>query len=235
MAGARRKTESGYARGEETRARIIHAALTLFGEHGFDGVSTRDIAAQAGVPAPSLQYYFENKEGLYAACIADIQASAMNAVGPALDNVERLLRSDASDGQLVDAYCAVLDSFADFLFASPDVARRALFIARRIMPMKSTLMRKEQWAKGPGSRLHNCCIGIIARLSGGSVSEEESRMAAVAINGQLLTFHFSRAHLGFVLGYDEITGNRLEMLKRIVRRQSMLLLKAFKRPSKPQR
>ena len=235
MTGARRKTESGYARGEETRARIIQVALALFGEHGFDGVSTRDIAAQAGVPAPSLQYYFENKEGLYAACIADIQASAMNAVGPALDNLEWLLASEASDSQLIDGYCAVLESFADFLFASPDAARRALFIKRRIMPMKSALMPKEQWAKGPGARLHNCCIGVIARLSGGSTSEEESRMMAVAINGQLLTFHFSRDHLDYVLGYDEITGDRLAMLKRIVRRQTTLVFKGLKRPSKPQR
>lgn len=235
MSGARRKTESGYARGEETRARIIQVALALFGEHGFDGVSTRDIAAQAGVPAPSLQYYFDNKEGLYAACIADIQACAMNAVAPALDDLERLLASEGSDAQLIDGYCAVLDSFADFLFASPDAARRALFIKRRIMPMKSTLMPKEQWAKGPGARLHNCCNAIIARLSGGSVPEDESRMMAVAINGQLLTFHLSRDHLDYVLGYNEITGDRLDMLKRIVRRQTTLIFKALKRPSKSQR
>ncbi|WP_035646433.1 hypothetical protein [Bradyrhizobium sp. ORS 285] len=33
-----------------------------------------------------------------------------------------------------------------------------------------------------------------------TVSEEESRMTAMAINGQLLTFHFSRDHLDFDLG-----------------------------------
>src|SRR5881227_3297800 len=92
----RRKTDSGYARGEETRARIIRTALALFGERGFDGVSTRDIAARAGVPAPSLQYYFENKEGLYTACIEDIQMSASAAVNPALEVVEALLRDKAS-------------------------------------------------------------------------------------------------------------------------------------------
>src|ERR1700761_4848162 len=136
----RRKTESGYPRGEGTRPRIIRAALARFGERGFDGVSTRDIAAQAGVPAPSLQYYFENKEGLYAACIADIQTSAMNAVGPALETVEELLRSKASDDKIIDAYCSMLAGLADFLFAAPDAASRALFIARRIMPIKSTLV-----------------------------------------------------------------------------------------------
>ena len=57
----RRPLAGGYARGDETRLRITEAAIELFGEYGFDGASTRDIAARAGVNAPALQYYFENK------------------------------------------------------------------------------------------------------------------------------------------------------------------------------
>jgi hypothetical protein len=57
----RRSPQGGYARGERTRHRIIEAAIELFGEHGFGGAPTRDIAARAGVNAPALQYYFENK------------------------------------------------------------------------------------------------------------------------------------------------------------------------------
>jgi TetR/AcrR family transcriptional regulator, regulator of cefoperazone and chloramphenicol sensitivity len=224
----RRKADSGYARGEETRARIIRTALALFGERGFDGVSTRDIATQAEVPAPSLQYYFENKEGLYAACIEDIQTSAMEAVGPALEVIDELLRSKASDSQIIDAYCSVLDGLADFLFASPEASSRALFITRRIMPIKSTLVKADA-SKGTGSRLHEHCAKVIARLSDGGMAEDEIRMTAAAINGQLLTFHFSRDYLKILIGYDEITPERLQTLKQIVRRQTTLLLKACKR------
>jgi len=35
--------------------------MRLFGEKGYEGASTRDIAAAAGVNAPALQYYFDNK------------------------------------------------------------------------------------------------------------------------------------------------------------------------------
>jgi TetR/AcrR family transcriptional regulator, regulator of cefoperazone and chloramphenicol sensitivity len=227
MTGARRrKAESGYARGEETRARIIRAALALFGERGFDGVSTRDIAAEADVPAPSLQYYFENKEGLYAACIADIQTAAMNVVGPALETVDELLRAKASDEEIIDAYCAMLDGLADFMFGSADAARRALFITRRIMPIKASLI---DVSKGPGSRVHECCARIITHLSDGGVPEDERRLMAVSINGQLLTFHLAREHLKFVLGSNEITPERLQTIKRIVRRQTTLLLKSCRR------
>lgn len=224
----RRKSESGYPRGEETRGRIIQTALALFGERGFDGVSTRDIAAQAGVPAPSLQYYFENKEGLYAACVADIQSCASEMVAPGLKSVEELLQSEASPAAVIDAYCSILDGMADFLFGSPDARSRALFIERRIIPNKS-FMTQTDMSKSAGSRLHECCARIIAYLSGGEVPEEEARAVAVTINGQLLAFHFARSHLKFRLGYDEITPERLQTIKRIVRRQTTLILKAFRR------
>lgn len=225
----RRKNETGYPRGEETRARIIRTALALFGERGFDGVSTRDIAAQAGVPAPSLQYYFENKEGLYAACIEDIQTSANNAVGPALKSVDELLRAEANAGSVIDAYCSVLDGLADFLFATPDSTSRALFITR-ILPNKAAISKADV-SKGAGSRLHECCARVIMYVSEGDVVEEEARLVSVSINGQLLAFHYSRPHLHFLLGVDEITPERLEVLKRIVRRQTTLLLKACRRKS----
>jgi TetR/AcrR family transcriptional regulator, regulator of cefoperazone and chloramphenicol sensitivity len=43
-------------RGEETRARIIAAAIRLFGEKGYEAASTRDIAAADGVNVPTVQY-----------------------------------------------------------------------------------------------------------------------------------------------------------------------------------
>ena len=59
----RHPAAGGYARGDETRSRIIAAALDVFGTHGFGGASTRMLAESAGVTLPALQYYFASKEG----------------------------------------------------------------------------------------------------------------------------------------------------------------------------
>jgi len=59
----RRPAEGGYARGEEVRMKIIEAALRVFGENGYERASTRQIAAEAGVNPPALQYYFDGKGG----------------------------------------------------------------------------------------------------------------------------------------------------------------------------
>lgn len=52
---------------EATRAKILRSAEDLFGEHGFDGVSVRQIALAAGVPVALINYHFGAKEGLYRA------------------------------------------------------------------------------------------------------------------------------------------------------------------------
>ena len=49
---------------EETRERILDAALKLFRERGFDATTMRDIAAAAGVATGAAYYYFRSKEEL---------------------------------------------------------------------------------------------------------------------------------------------------------------------------
>ena len=71
-AKVRAVASAGYRKGEETRQRILDAALNAFGEASFKAVTTRRIAQAAGVSLPTLQYYFGDKEGLYRACAETI-------------------------------------------------------------------------------------------------------------------------------------------------------------------
>src|ERR1700761_4045236 len=84
----RHRAAAGYARGEETGRRIVGVALRLFGERGYEGASTRDIAAAAGVNAPALQYYFDNKEGVYRACAAHIAEGWAAQVAPVVGQAQ---------------------------------------------------------------------------------------------------------------------------------------------------
>ena len=68
-AGSRRAQRTGDAappeRGAETRARIVAAALREFADRGFEGTSTREISAVAGVNQGLITYHFASKESLW--------------------------------------------------------------------------------------------------------------------------------------------------------------------------
>jgi AcrR family transcriptional regulator len=57
---------------DATRERILVAALDLFADRSFEGATTREIAARAGVSQPSLSYHFRNKDELWRAAVAGL-------------------------------------------------------------------------------------------------------------------------------------------------------------------
>lgn len=56
-------------RAQRTRAALLDAALHEFAAHGFDGASTRTIAALAGTHHPQINYHFESKAALWRAAV----------------------------------------------------------------------------------------------------------------------------------------------------------------------
>jgi TetR/AcrR family transcriptional regulator len=60
---------TGRRDGGETRERILTAGLDVFSENGFDGTTTRAIAARAGVNLGLIKYHFGSKEELWRAAV----------------------------------------------------------------------------------------------------------------------------------------------------------------------
>lgn len=54
---------------DPTRDRILSAAADLFSARSFDGATTREIAARAGVTQPLLNYHFRSKDELWRAVV----------------------------------------------------------------------------------------------------------------------------------------------------------------------
>ncbi len=60
---------AGRPSAQPTRDRIVAAAVDLFSERSFDGATTREIAARAGVTQPLVTYHFRSKEELWKAAV----------------------------------------------------------------------------------------------------------------------------------------------------------------------
>ena len=82
-------------RADQTRARILDAAIREFSENGLAGARTEQIAEAAGVNKALLYYYFQGKESLYDAALEAVAqrvvASSMAAMGSECSAGERLV------------------------------------------------------------------------------------------------------------------------------------------------
>lgn len=65
---------------DATRERILTAALDLFSELSFDGATTREIAARAGVTQGLLNYHFSSKDELWRAAVDGLFAELSQAL-----------------------------------------------------------------------------------------------------------------------------------------------------------
>jgi AcrR family transcriptional regulator len=72
---------------EATREHIVRAARGLFARHGFDAVSVRDIAEQAGTTHGLVRHHFGSKLGVWQAVVDAAEAEYAGALGPVLDGL----------------------------------------------------------------------------------------------------------------------------------------------------
>jgi len=222
-----RQVEHGYACGEETQGRIIAAAIKLFGEHGFEGASTRDIAAAAGVNAPALQYYFDNKEGVYLACVEHIAARVWEHLQPSITAAQELLERQAGDTELIEAFCAIQDAKAELMFKVQDADADdwRLFMARQQTGAgpPASFQKFQELLNG---RMSGVTAGIVARLLGKRAIDDEVLIRTMALSGQLLVFQLMRRSALTALGWDKLDGERLTLIKDVIRGQTVALLRA---------
>jgi AcrR family transcriptional regulator len=75
---------------EETRARILEAALVLFRKRGFEKTTMRDIARESGVALGAAYYYFDSKDALVMAFYERAQRDLDPLLEGALANAQGL-------------------------------------------------------------------------------------------------------------------------------------------------
>jgi len=226
----RRPSEGGYARGEETRQRIITAAVKLFGEHGFAGASTRDIATAAGVNAPALQYYFENKEGVYQACAEYITNELRDRFAPAMRQANEVLKRKGEMDALIDAFLTIQGLTLDSVLLQPLASNRRLFVARELADEESSVASKllHRQLKQP---LNKVTLALLSRITGAGATDSLTRIRMLTLKGQIMPFYHPPGACLDVLGWKEIDATRGALIKATVLEQTRTLLNSWRAES----
>jgi TetR/AcrR family transcriptional regulator, regulator of cefoperazone and chloramphenicol sensitivity len=217
----RRPKKGGYARGDETRAQIIATALKIFGEQGYDQASTRDIATQAGVNPPALQYYFDGKAGLHRACAQFIIDRASVALTPALEQANLSIKSGRVAGTTA-AMEGLIDALTDNL-AEPGSESWSRFIHRG----------KGDGA-GPGIEMIrdklsipilDAVASLLATATGRAV-DDEIRLRTLLILSQVQAVHLSRENLVRTMRWRKFEVDSIPLIKKLIRENTRAAVEA---------
>jgi TetR/AcrR family transcriptional regulator len=140
----------------DVRGQLLMAARDLFTRHGFDAVSTRQLATAADTTPAMIHYYFEDKHGLYRALLEEI-------IPPVLGDLE------ARTGELQQSL-----SVADFM-----AAYLGMFRANPWLP---PLVFREMQAGGERFQRHFIeRFASRARLLLGTALESDKRAGRVRV------------------------------------------------------
>ncbi|MDI1265715.1 MAG: CerR family C-terminal domain-containing protein [bacterium] len=200
--------QTGYAKGDETRRTILAAALAEFGDHGFNAATTRGIAGRAGVPLPSLSYYFGNKEGVYRACaqeIVDRYTEAMaTPAGIALSEL-----GTASPDACATRLRQVVRRLAEFVVGSDDSRVWSGFVTREMQEQGPAfeILYRRLWA--PGLQLLS---RLIAGANGANEIRDQDRLDALMLVSSLVAFQSGRAVSLRIMAWRKLDAAALDQL-----------------------
>lgn len=180
-----------------TRRALVGAALRLFGRKGFDGTSTREIAAEAGANIGSIAYHFGGKEGLRLAA-ADHIVQTMEAVAlRAADASRPPASAEEAEGQLVFA----MQTMLNFLIARPEAAEFVPFLLRELSNPTAALDRIYSGVFEP---VHKRFCGIWEAATGEPAESDAAKLAVFTMIGQAVYFRIAREAVLRRMGWDTI-------------------------------
>ena len=174
-------------RGAETRAQLIDAGLEVFGRLGFEGASTREIAKAAKANLAAIVYHFGGKEGLHRAVAEHVAASILARIGPTL----AVVGDPAAAATPVAARAMLvrlIKNFIEVILGSAEAERWARFIVREQMQPTASFDVIYRFLGGAATIATRLVAGAL-----GQVEDEEIRIRAFTMLGQVLVFRVAQA------------------------------------------
>ena len=192
-----------------TKGRILAAAEAVFAARGFEGASTREIAAQAGVNISSLHYHWASKDALYVAVFQDV-----------FDRLTTLLRGTigglAGERRREVAVARVMGELVAFMAEHPTVPK--LLVRRLLEP--DVALGVDRDVLGPAWGVFRDWMG----KSGPRLSETELQLGMLSAYSVLLLYMLDSASYRSLLGGSVLAMPlRVEVERHLVRLVEALL------------
>ena len=210
------RQKPGQKRGDETRERVIAAAIDRFGSDGFARTSTRAVVEQAGANLVSIHYHFGGKDQLYCSAAAHIAEGARGQGAEAIAR-GRALAADrhASTDDLINGVFDVYSAFLQLIMAGglPDAWMR--FVVREQMEPTDT---------GAFACLFSVVrpffetgFALVARLQRRRVTDARVRLTTMMIFGHVYVCRTNPRGAQNLLGWKTFGPRELKTIRAVAR------------------
>lgn len=200
----RRKEEDN-----QSKQRLLDAAIKTFANHGYEGASTRQIAREAGVNISAILYYFEGKEGLYHAAMQQLAGLMKEGIADRAKIVEEALKEQ----NITDEMCRnMLHTFMR--------GAMGFMLSDKVSPYAVRIFIKEQAEPTPVFEIfynvmkpvQQTLRRLIGRLTGLDPESEALTLCVYSVLGQMIVFRTHREVVLRATGwkkFDDATINRI--------------------------
>ena len=202
-----------------TKARILEAAEAVFATKGFEGASTREIAAKAGVNISSLHYHWETKETLYYAVFESVYKQLMEISRDLLSPTTVHAESPPSMPE------ARVGRVFDYFAANPNIPRLLL---RRILENEKLGDPIDRDILLPSWKEFG---GWVKEYNGRKIREFDAQILSLTLYSTLLLFTLDSRQYAHILGGRVAEPETARRIRAHLIQLSALLLSGYPKAS----
>jgi AcrR family transcriptional regulator len=198
----------------ETRQKLVDAGIRLFAEHGYRGVSVRDLCNEAKVNVAAINYHFGGKKDLYHAIFETTLDADEPRFQEVMETLQTLINNAHGDrAQLAAAVGVFVRSMLGHLAADDQKGWFGVLIIRELtFPSAAFDLIYTRRAEP----LERMLAKIISAVNGESARSPQVRILAHAVIGMIFNLGISRSILWRLMNWDGYTTERVAHIGSIV-------------------
>ncbi len=201
-------------RGDDTRGQLLDAGLTLFSEYGYDSVTTRQLASEAGVNIAAIAYHFGGKRELYRAVLRQLVEDTEPLLGPVAQRMAEGIAAAGTDRPaLARVVVGLVHGFTGTFLEGDFMACRAPMVMREFANPSEDFDILYEGRLGP---MHRNVAALAAAALGMDPDSPEAKIRAHAVMGNLVVFEVAKHLLLKRTGWEAYTPDRIALVRRMI-------------------
>ncbi len=201
-------------RGDETRGQLLDAGLTLFSRYGYDSVTTRQLASEAGANIAAIAYHFGGKRDLYRAVLHQLVEDTEPLLGPVAQRMaEGIAAAGADRPALARVVVGFVHGFTSTFLEGDFMVCRAPMVMREFANPSEDFDILYEGRLGP---IHRNVAALAAAALDMDPDSPEAKIRAHAVMGNLVVFEIAKHLLMKRTGWETYTPDRIAMVRRLI-------------------